>query len=171
MTILPWRRRRQLAEQANWTSSTASCPTGGRWDFVEGPPYPVPLLPSWERSPLGASTSSAWFMAREIGHNVELSRTAVLLRRYGRGARVAKWGDRYVVVYTLVNSTGYRFTSTGQSLPAHVAGRGRAGGDRALVRRVGVRLQRPCGVGPGPGQVAVLLRGRSRRPVLVLLDA
>ena len=106
MAILPWRRRRQLAEQAKLDELNRLMSYGGTVDFVEGPPYPVPLLPSWERSPLGASTSSAWFMAREIGHNVELSRTAVLLRRYGRGARVAKWGDRYVVVYQLVNSAG-----------------------------------------------------------------
>ena len=106
MAILPWRRKRERAERAQLEDLNRLMSYGGTVDFVEGPPYPVPLLPSWERSPLGASTHGAWFMAREIGHNVELSRTAVLLRRYGRGARVAKWGDRYVVVYTLVNSAG-----------------------------------------------------------------
>ena len=106
MAILPWRRRRERAEQAKLDELNRLMSYGGTVSFVGGPPYPVPLLPSWERSPLGASTSSAWFMAREIDLNVELSRTAVLVRRCGRGARVAKWGDRYVVVYTLVNSDG-----------------------------------------------------------------
>lgn len=106
MAILPWRRKRERAEQAKLDELNRLMSYGGTVDFVEGPPYPVPLLPSWERSPLSTSTHGAWFMAREIDLNVELSRTAVLLRRYGRGARVAKWGDRYVVVYTLVNSAG-----------------------------------------------------------------
>ena len=106
MAILPWRRKRERAERAQLEDLNRLMSYGGTVGFVEGPPYPVPLLPSWERSPLSTSTHGGWFMAREFGHNVELSRTAVLLRRYGRGARVAKWGDRYVVVYTLVNSAG-----------------------------------------------------------------
>ena len=113
MAILPWRRRRERAEQAKLDELNRLMSYGGTVDFVEGPPYPVPLLPSWERSPLSTSTHGAWFMAREIDLNVELSRTAVLLRRYGRGARVAKWGDRYVVVYTLVNSAGETVYSFG----------------------------------------------------------
>ena len=108
MAILPWRRRRQLAEQAKLDELNRLMSDRGAVSFVEGPPYPDQACPSWENYRLYDPKSRGGLLITEmsIATADALPRTVELVLRCSRGARVAKWGDRYVVVYTLVNSTG-----------------------------------------------------------------
>jgi hypothetical protein len=108
MALMPWRRRRQLAEQAKLDELNRLMSDRGAVSFVEGPPYPDQACPSWENYRLYDPTSRGGSMATEMGIATAgaLWRTGDLLHRCTRSARVAKWGDRYVVVYTLVNSDG-----------------------------------------------------------------
>ena len=48
MAVLPWRRRRQLAEQAKLDELNRLMSYGGTVSLVEGPPYPDQACPSWE---------------------------------------------------------------------------------------------------------------------------
>ena len=108
MAILPWRRRRERAEQAKLDELNRLMSYGGTVSFVEGPPYPDQACPSWENYRLYDLKSRGGLLITEmsIATADALPRTVELVLRCGRGARVAKWGDRYVVVYTLVNSAG-----------------------------------------------------------------
>ena len=108
MAILPWRRRRERAEQAKLDELNRLMSYGGTVSFVEGPPYPDQACPSWENYRLYDPKMYGWSYVREMGISTggALWRTVGLLGRCGRSMRVAKWGERYVVVYQLVNSAG-----------------------------------------------------------------
>ena len=108
MTVLPWRRRRQLVEQAKLDELNRLMSDRGAVSFVKGPPYSIFIPSPWEgiarsTSAIGGRSVSS-MMRYTVGD--KFPRTVDLLERCGHDAQIVKWGDRYVVVYTLVNSDG-----------------------------------------------------------------
>ena len=108
MALTPWRRRRERAERAQLEDLNRLMSDRGAVSFVEGPPYSVFIPSLWEgiarrTSTIGGSSVSG-MMRYTVGDN--FPRTVGLLERCGHDAQIAKWGERYVVVYQLVNSVG-----------------------------------------------------------------
>lgn len=88
----------------------------GRVRFVEEtPPTGAPLPEEWRALPALSPAERVGVMADRMDRFVGdvLPETVALIRRCGRDAELALWGERYIVVYTLVNSTGYRFYEYG----------------------------------------------------------
>ena len=108
MAILPWRRKRQLAEQAKLDELNRLMSDRGTVSFVERLPYPAPVHCPWSSPHLGASKITGKVIADQLRLAVSgtMPKAANLLERCGHDAQIVKWGDRYVVVYTLVNSGG-----------------------------------------------------------------
>ena len=89
---------------------------GGEVRFVEeSPPVDAPLPEEWRALPALSPAERVGVMADRMDHYVGdvLPETVALIRWCGRDAELALWGERYIVVYTLVNSTGYRFYEYG----------------------------------------------------------
>ena len=84
--------------------------------FVEGAVPGGAVVPeSWRALPALSPAERVGVMADRMDHYVGdvLPETVAFFRRCGRDAELALWGERYIVVYTLVNSTGYRFYEYG----------------------------------------------------------
>ena len=82
---------------------------GGEVRFVEeSPPVDAPLPEEWRALPALSPAERVGVMADRMDHYVGdvLPETVAFFRRCGRDAELALWGERYIVVYTLVNSTG-----------------------------------------------------------------
>ena len=82
---------------------------GGEVRFVEeSPPVDAPLPEEWRALPALSPAERVGVMADRMDHYVGdvLPETVAFIRRCGRDAELALWGERYIVVYTLVNSTG-----------------------------------------------------------------
>jgi len=81
----------------------------GRVRFVEeSPPAGAPLPEEWRALPALSPAERVGVMADRMDRFVGdvLPETVAFFRRCGRDAELALWGERYIVVYTLVNSTG-----------------------------------------------------------------
>ena len=102
MTVLPWRRRRQLVEQAKLDELNRLMSDRGAVSFVEGPPYSIFIPSPWE----GIARSTSAIGGRSVSSMMRYTpdrRPSGALRARRSNREV---GDRYVVVYTLVNSDG-----------------------------------------------------------------
>ena len=69
----------------------------------------APLPEEWRALPSLSPAERVGVMADRMDRFVGdvLPETVAFFRRCGRDAELALWGERYIVVYTLVNSTGY----------------------------------------------------------------
>ena len=94
MTVLPWRRRRQLVEQAKLDELNRLMSDRGAVSFVEGPPYSIFIPSPWEgiarsTSAIGGRSVSS-MMRYTVGD--KFPRTVDLLERCGHDAQIVKWG-------------------------------------------------------------------------------
>ena len=108
MAILPWRRKRERAEQAKLDELNRLMSDRGTVSFVERLPYPAPVHCPWSSPHLGASEVTGKVIADQLRLAVSgtMPKAVNLLERCGHDAQIVKWGDRYVFIYTLINSTG-----------------------------------------------------------------
>ena len=113
MALFSRLRRRSLTRVERLNRAMSG---GGEVRFVEeSPPVDAPLPEEWRALPALSPAERVGVMADRMDHYVGdvLPETVALIRRCGRDAELALWGERYIVVYTLVNSTGYRFYEYG----------------------------------------------------------
>ena len=110
MAILPWRRKRQLAEQAKLDELNRLMSYGGTVSFVEGPPYPAPVHCPWSSPHLGASEVTGKVIADRLRLAVSgtMPKAVNLLERCGHDAQIVKWGDRYVFIWLFIVGCGGR---------------------------------------------------------------
>ena len=94
MAILPWRRRRERAEQAKLDELNRLMSDRGTVSFVEGPPDHDSVCPTWEHHGLYDPKMYGWSYVKEMGISTggALWRTVGLLGRCGRSMRVVNWG-------------------------------------------------------------------------------
>lgn len=90
------------------TLNTHTCGHGPLRFVEEAPPAGAPLPEEWRALPALSPTERVGVMADRMDRFVGdvLPETVAFFRRCGRDAELALWGERYIVVYTLVNSTG-----------------------------------------------------------------
>ena len=97
-----------MAEQAKLDELNRLMSYGGTVSFVERLPYPAPVHCPWGSPHLGASEITGKVIADRLRMAVigTLPKAVNLLERCGHDAQIVKWGERYVFIYTLINSTG-----------------------------------------------------------------
>ena len=106
MALFSRLRRRSLTRVERLNRAMSG---GGEVRFVEeSPPVDAPLPEEWRALPALSPAERVGVMADRMDRFVGdvLPETVAFFRRCGRDAELALWGDRYIVVYTLVNSTG-----------------------------------------------------------------
>ena len=99
-------KRRPLTRVERFNRSMSE---DGRVRLVEeSPPAGAPLPEEWRALPALSPAERVGVMADRMDRFVGdvLPETVAFFRRCGRDAELALWGERYIVVYTLVNSTG-----------------------------------------------------------------
>ena len=99
-------KRRPLTRLERFNRSMSE---DGRVRFVEeSPPAGAPLPEEWRALPALSPAERVGVMADRMDRFVGdvLPETVAFFRRCGRDAELALWGERYIVVYTLVNSAG-----------------------------------------------------------------
>lgn len=106
MALFSRLRRRSLTRVERLNRAMSG---GGEVRFVEeSPPVDAPLPEEWRALPALSPAERVGVMADRMDRFVGdvLPETVAFFRRCGRDAELALWGERYIVVYTLVNSTG-----------------------------------------------------------------